>query len=91
MTIKCFQGNVALNKDGEVICFCYAKDKCACLETNSCYEAVLNVELVKEIRPEEKISRDLEKVSREINKNSMHIKKGLLELEKAIRKNKNFK
>ena len=90
MPIEPFKANVCLDEDGEVRCFCYEKDKCFCLETNRCFEAVIAINLVKEINPKEKISRDLEKFSRELNKSSTNIKKGLSELEKAIRKNTRF-
>lgn len=95
---KSFRAIVNLDSKGEILCFCpydeYLQGLCACREEYDCPEAVIELTVLPNSRPSEKVSGESKKVQRavkaaekEIKRSADRIKQGVNRLEKTVGRN----
>lgn len=89
-----FRAIVKLDEKGEIECFCpydeYLKGICTCREEYNCPEAYIEITVLPNSRPSDKVlgiiknnKREVKKVERQIKKETDRIKQGINQIERA--------
>ncbi|MBD3260348.1 MAG: hypothetical protein GF334_01500 [Candidatus Altiarchaeales archaeon] len=92
---------VIVNQDskGEILCFCpydeYLKGLCVCREKYDCPEAIIELTVLPNSRPSDKVvaavekgKREVKSAEREIKRSADRIKQGVNRLERVAGKNR---
>lgn len=99
MSSSRFRAIVKMDDKGEIECFCpydeYLRGQCVCREEYNCPEAFIEVTVLPNSRPSDKVasvikksSRETKRVERDLKRTTDRIKQGVNRLEKATKRNR---